>query len=125
MVSTESLNYSVENITKSFGGAKALSNVSMSVSSSEVHCLAGENGSGKSTLIKIMSGVHAPDSGLIRLDRKEFNQLSPRQAVQEGVQVIFQDFSLLPNLTAAENIALPTFIYENSKFISKRETKNG
>jgi len=123
MVSTESLNYSVENITKSFGGAKALSNVSMSVSSSEVHCLAGENGSGKSTLIKIMSGVHAPDSGLIRLDRKEFNQLSPRQAVQEGVQVIFQDFSLLPNLTAAENIALPTFIYENSKFISKRETK--
>ena len=70
MVSTESLNYSVENITKSFGGAKALSNVSMSVSSSEVHCLAGENGSGKSTLIKIMSGVHAPDSVLIRLDRK-------------------------------------------------------
>jgi len=59
--------YSVENIVKSFGGAKALSNVSMSVSGGEVHCLAGENGSGKSTLIKIMSGVHAPDSGLIRL----------------------------------------------------------
>jgi len=122
MISTTTLSYSVENIVKSFGGAKALSGVSMSVSSGEVHCLAGENGSGKSTLIKIMAGVHSPDSGLIRLADKEFPQLSPRQAVQEGVQVIFQDFSLLPNLTAAENIALPTYIYENSKFISKRAT---
>lgn len=115
--------YSVENIVKSFGGAKALSNVSMSVSGGEVHCLAGENGSGKSTLIKIMSGVHAPDSGLIRLADKEFSELSPREAVREGIQVIFQDFSLLPNLTVAENIALPTYIFENSKMISKRQTK--
>lgn len=116
--------YSVENIVKSFGGAKALSNVSMSVSGGEVHCLAGENGSGKSTLIKIMSGVHAPDSGLIRLADKEFLELSPREAVQEGIQVIFQDFSLLPNLTVAENIALPTHIFENSRFISKKQTQN-
>ena len=122
MVSTKTLNYSVENIVKSFGGAKALSSVSMSVSGGEVHCLAGENGSGKSTLIKIMSGVHAPDSGIIRLVEKEFSSLSPRQAVQEGVQVIFQDFSLLPNLTAAENIALPTYIYENSRYINKKST---
>ena len=122
MISTTTLNYSVEKIVKSFGGAKALSGVSMSVSSGEVHCLAGENGSGKSTLIKIMAGVHAPDSGIIRLADKEFARLSPREAVQEGVQVIFQDFSLLPNLTAAENIALPTYIYENSKFISKKAT---
>ena len=122
MISTTTLSYSVEQIVKSFGGAKALSGVSMSVSSGEVHCLAGENGSGKSTLIKIMAGVHSPDSGVIRLADKEFSRLSPREAVQEGVQVIFQDFSLLPNLTAAENIALPTYIYENSKFISKRST---
>lgn len=115
--------YSVENIVKSFGGAKALSNVSMSVSGGEVHCLAGENGSGKSTLIKIMSGVHAPDSGLIRLADKEFSELSPREAVREGIQVIFQDFSLLPNLSVAENIALPTYIFENSRMISKRQTK--
>jgi len=115
--------YSVENIVKSFGGAKALSNVSMSVSGGEVHCLAGENGSGKSTLIKIMSGVHAPDSGLIRLADKEFSELSPREAVREGIQVIFQDFSLLPNLTVAENIALPTYIFENSRLISKQQTK--
>lgn len=122
MISTATLSYSVEQIVKSFGGAKALSGVSMSVSSGEVHCLAGENGSGKSTLIKIMAGVHSPDSGVIRLADKEFARLSPREAVQEGVQVIFQDFSLLPNLTAAENIALPTYIYENSRFISKKAT---
>lgn len=122
MVSTKTLDYSVENIVKSFGGAKALSGVSMSVSSGEVHCLAGENGSGKSTLIKIMSGVYAPDSGLIRLAEKEFTSLSPREAVREGVQVIFQDFSLLPNLTAAENIALPTYIYESARFINKKST---
>jgi simple sugar transport system ATP-binding protein len=83
----------------------------------------GPNGSGKSTLIKIMSGVHAPDSGLIRLGDKTFNALSPREAVREGVQVIFQDFSLLPNLTVAENIALPTYISKNSHFLSKKESK--
>ena len=115
--------YGVENIVKSFGGAKALAGVSLSVKSGQVHCIAGENGSGKSTLIKIMSGVHAPDSGLIRLGDKTFNALSPREAVREGVQVIFQDFSLLPNLTVAENIALPTYISKNSHFLSKKESK--
>jgi simple sugar transport system ATP-binding protein len=115
--------YGVENVVKSFGGAKALAGVSLSVKSGEVHCIAGENGSGKSTLIKIMSGVHAPDSGLIRLGEKTFNALSPREAVREGVQVIFQDFSLLPNLTVAENIALPTYISNNSRFLSKKESK--
>jgi len=116
--------YGVENIVKSFGGAKALSGVSLSVKGGEVHCIAGENGSGKSTLIKIMSGVHSPDTGLIRLGEKTFTELSPREAVREGVQVIFQDFSLLPNLTVAENIALPTYISENSLFLSKNQTKD-
>ena len=115
--------YGVENVVKSFGGAKALAGVSLTVKSGEVHCIAGENGSGKSTLIKIMSGVHAPDSGLIRLGEKTFEALSPREAVREGVQVIFQDFSLLPNLTVAENIALPTYISKNSRFLSKKESK--
>lgn len=115
--------YGVENIVKSFGGAKALDNVSLKVQSGEVHCIAGENGSGKSTLIKIMSGVHAPDLGQIYLGEKTFSALSPREAVREGVQVIFQDFSLLPNLTVAENIALPTYISKNSHFLSKKESK--
>ena len=122
MVTLLTAEYGVENIVKSFGGARALSGVSLSVKGGEVHCIAGENGSGKSTLIKIMSGVHAPDSGLIRLGDKSFTQLSPREAVREGVQVIFQDFSLLPNLTVAENIALPTYILKNSRLLSKKQT---
>ena len=93
MVKLLTAQYGVENIVKSFGGAKALSGVSLSVKGGEVHCIAGENGSGKSTLIKIMSGVHAPDSGVIQLGDKTFTHLSPREAVREGVQVIFQDFS--------------------------------
>jgi simple sugar transport system ATP-binding protein len=123
MARPQNANFSVERIVKSFGGARALSDVSMTVQSGEVHCLAGENGSGKSTLIKIMSGVHNPDSGIIRLANKEFTALSPREAVQEGVQVIFQDFSLLPNLSVAENIALPNRIVNQTRFVSKRETK--
>lgn len=123
MAKSQNANFSVERIVKSFGGARALSEVSMSVVSGEVHCLAGENGSGKSTLIKIMSGVHAPDSGVIRLAGKEFSELSPREAVQEGVQVIFQDFSLLPNLSVAENIALPNRIVNQTRLVSKRDTK--
>jgi simple sugar transport system ATP-binding protein len=123
MAKPQNAHFSVERIVKSFGGARALSDVSMSVQSGEVHCLAGENGSGKSTLIKIMSGVHIPDSGIIRLANKEFTELSPREAVQEGVQVIFQDFSLLPNLSVAENIALPNRIVNQTRLVSKRETK--
>lgn len=123
MTKPQNASYGVERIVKSFGGARALSDVSMTVQSGEVHCLAGENGSGKSTLIKVMSGVHNPDSGIIRLANKEFTALSPREAVQEGVQVIFQDFSLLPNLSVAENIALPNRIVNQTRFVSKRETK--
>ena len=115
--------YGVENIVKSFGGAKALSGVSLSIKPGEIHCLAGENGSGKSTLIKVMSGVHSPDAGVIYLGEKTFESLNPRQAVQEGVQVIFQDFSLLPNLTVAENIALPAFISAKNKMFNKNEAK--
>ena len=99
----------------------ALSDVTMTLRAGEIHCLAGENGSGKSTLIKIMSGVHAPDSGIIHLGDIQVPSLTPREAVQAGVQVIFQDFSLLPNLTVAENIALPTFISRRNRFTSRKE----
>ena len=123
MTLTMTTQYGVENIVKSFGGAKALAGVSLSIKPGEIHCLAGENGSGKSTLIKVMSGVHSPDAGLIYLGEKTFESLNPRQAVQEGVQVIFQDFSLLPNLTVAENIALPSFISDKNRFFNKNESK--
>jgi simple sugar transport system ATP-binding protein len=92
-------------ISKRFGGVRALTDVSFSIRSGEIHCLAGENGCGKSTLIKVLSGVHAPDEGEIILEGKSHSHLSPAASQRFGVQIIYQDLSLFPNLSVAENIA--------------------
>jgi len=115
--------FGTDGISKAFGGAKALSNVSFQVSPGDIHCLAGENGSGKSTLIKIMSGVETPDSGTIILGDERLTALSPREAVSKGVQVIFQDFSLIPNLSVAENIALSTDLLEKRKLVNPKRNR--
>jgi simple sugar transport system ATP-binding protein len=91
-------------ISKRFGGVRALSDVSFSIRAAEIHCLAGENGCGKSTLIKILSGVHAPDEGQIILEGQAHSHLSPAASQRFGVQIIYQDLSLFPNLSVAENI---------------------
>lgn len=93
-------------IGKRFGGAVALQGVDWSLDRGEVHCLVGENGSGKSTLIKILAGVHAPDpGGRIEIDGKSHDSLTPQESRGLGIQVIFQDLSLFPNLTVLENVA--------------------
>ena len=96
----------VRDVAKTYGGVRALRGVSLSLVPGEVHCLAGENGSGKSTLIKIISGVEKPDAGSITIEGQVHEHLTPNDAIRSGVQVIYQDFSLFPNLTAAENIAM-------------------
>jgi simple sugar transport system ATP-binding protein len=97
----------LDGITKRFGGTVALDSVSWSVRRGEIHCLIGENGSGKSTLIKLVSGVHQPDAGgEIRFAGRAYPRLTPHRAKALGVQVIYQDLSLFPNLTVAENIAI-------------------
>ena len=79
---------------------------SLDIYPGEVHCLAGTNGCGKSTLIKVISGVHQPDDGAeIRVNGDLVNKLDPNLARNLGVQVIYQDLSLFPNLSVAENIA--------------------
>jgi simple sugar transport system ATP-binding protein len=80
--------------------------VSIDLIPGEVHCLAGENGCGKSTLIKIISGAERPDSGEIVIDGVSHGHINASAAIQGGIQVIYQDFSLFPNLTVAENIVL-------------------
>ncbi len=92
-------------ISKRFGGVRALQDVSFSIFAAEIHSLAGENGCGKSTLIKVLSGVHAPDEGEIVLEGKSHSHLSPAASQRFGIQIIYQDLSLFPNLTVAENIA--------------------
>jgi simple sugar transport system ATP-binding protein len=94
-------------ISKHFGGVTALRNVDLSLAPGEVHCLVGENGSGKSTLIKIIAGVLHPEAGgRIVIEGREYPHLNPVQSTACGIQVIYQDLSLFPNLSVAENIAI-------------------
>lgn len=107
----------LDRISKSYEGVQALKDVSLSVEAGKIYCLVGENGSGKSTLIKVIAGAHAPDSGTILVRGREIPRLRPIESIREGIQVIYQDFSLFPNLTAAENIALNREIQQKRRWI--------
>lgn len=94
-------------ISKTFPGVKALSDVSLTVYPGEIHALMGENGAGKSTLMKILSGAyHADPGGEIRIDGKHVTIASPLAALHYGISTIYQELSLAPNLTVAENMLL-------------------
>ncbi|HEY3319596.1 MAG TPA: sugar ABC transporter ATP-binding protein [Planctomycetota bacterium] len=93
-------------IEKSFPGVKALSNGRLELEAGEVHALLGENGAGKSTLIKVLSGAHRPDAGKIEIDGEPVRITSPAHAQRLGIAVIYQEFNLVPALSARENIFL-------------------
>ncbi|WP_159564914.1 sugar ABC transporter ATP-binding protein [Budvicia diplopodorum] len=113
---------SLGNISKTFYGVKALDNMALTLLPGEVHCLAGQNGCGKSTLIKIISGVYQPDANAeIVIDGKRYSHLSPIDSVKAGVQVIYQDLSLFPNLTVAENIGINQ--YHHHLIVNKGEIR--
>ncbi len=96
----------ISNISKAFGGSYALQSVSLELRAGSVHALMGENGAGKSTLMKILAGVHRPDSGEIFMNGNKLDLKSPRDALDAGISTVFQEHSLLPNLTIAENMFL-------------------
>jgi simple sugar transport system ATP-binding protein len=108
----------VTNITKKFAGVQALKDVSLTINQGEILCLCGENGSGKSTMIKTIAGVYQPTSGTVSVDGRTYKPLRPIDAIQAGIQVIYQDFSLFPNLTVAENIALNQQLAQRRKFVN-------
>lgn len=107
----------VNGVSKSFGGVQALKKVSLCINRGEVHCLAGGNGSGKSTLIKIISGYYKPDEGTVTVDGETFSRLSPIESILKGIQVIYQDLSVFPNLTVAENIAMNNELLNKKKLV--------
>ncbi len=111
----------VKGISKSFGGVRALQNVDLKIESGEIYCLMGENGSGKSTLIKIISGVYTPDEGEMILNGKHYRKITPAESIREGIQIIYQDFSVFPNLSVSENIALSAMENDKDKIISKKK----
>lgn len=93
-------------VSKSFPGVKALSNITLNIYPGKVHALLGENGAGKSTLIKIISGVYTRDEGVMKVRDKEVNFINTRQSLAEGISIIHQELSVIPDLTVAENIYL-------------------
>ncbi|MCK0198164.1 sugar ABC transporter ATP-binding protein [Ancylobacter sp. 6x-1] len=108
-------------VTKRFPGMTALDAIDFRIAPAEILCLAGENGSGKSTLIKIVSGVYAYDEGELLIDGAPVSGFSPRAAIAAGVQVIYQDFSLFPSLTVAENLAMGRLLSENRRLVAPAE----
>jgi ribose transport system ATP-binding protein len=91
-------------IVKSYGGVRALRGATLEGSFGEVHGLVGENGAGKSTLVKVLSGAVAPDGGTVTLNGHQLQLGSPRDAVAAGIGTVFQELSLIPDLSIAANL---------------------
>lgn len=97
---------SLRNVTKSFDGVTVLENISLDFEKGVVHAILGENGAGKSTLIKIVSGYHTPDSGKIVMEGNEVSFGNPKDALTAKIHTIYQELSLCPHMTVAENIIM-------------------
>lgn len=112
--------YAVEmqGITKRFGNVLANDNVHFCLEKGEIHALLGENGAGKTTLMRILYGLYRADAGEIMVDGQKIDVTSPRQAIEAGVGMVTQHFTLVPTLTVAENIVLG---YHNKATVSKSE----
>ena len=110
----------MHNVSKHYGGVIALDGVQLSIQPGEAVCLAGENGSGKSTLIKILAGVEQATHGDITIGGEQHQRLDPRVSAAAGVMVIYQDFSLFPNLSVAENIAFASELGAGTRFTNRR-----
>lgn len=116
----------MKNISKVYAGVQALNNVDFVLQSGEIHCLVGENGSGKSTLIKIMSGVEKPEKGaeiFIEGKYENIEHFTSKTSIERGIHVIYQDISLFPNLSVAENISFYTNIEGKRKFVRWKEIR--
>ena len=106
-------------VSKSYGGAPALTDVDFTCNPGVIHAVLGENGAGKSTLMKLLAGVVQPTSGSIRIDAAPVTIASPRQAMNRGIICMFQELSLVPDLSAGENIVLARAAHR-AGFVRKR-----
>jgi len=105
---------SLKNITKKYPGVLALDNVSLDFLQGEVHALLGENGAGKSTLIKAVAGAINLDGGIIHVGGQDYQHMTPHQSRNLGIEVIYQEFNLVPTMSAAENIFLGDRVSEKA-----------
>jgi simple sugar transport system ATP-binding protein len=115
----------MKRISKRYIGVQALDSVDFEINTGEIHCLVGENGSGKSTLIKIISGTVQPDDGAyIEIGGEHFHDYDAIDSIHKGIEVIYQDLSLFPNLTVAENISLSQVIADGDRFMNWRDVRH-
>lgn len=106
--------YEARGVSKSYGSVVALQDVDLTVGAGEIVGLVGDNGAGKSTLVKVLSGAHAPDSGTLMLDGQERSWASPHDALEAGIETLYQDSGLCPDLTVSGNV-----------FLGRERTRNG
>lgn len=109
------------NITKMFPGTLALDDVSLSFQSGKVNALVGKNGSGKTTLVKIINGAYQADGGALKLDDREITFQNPKQAFDAGIATVYQEMSLIPGLSVAENILIGRYKM-NGPFVDWKST---
>ncbi len=112
----------IKNINKSFPGVQALSDVSFQLCAGEVHVVLGENGAGKSTLMKVLTGVYQKDSGTILLEGREIVPQNPRSASDLGINIIYQEFNLLPDLNICENIFIGREFKNSFGIVDEKKT---
>ena len=103
--------YEVQNVSKSYGSVVALNGVSLKIHAGEVIGLVGDNGAGKSTLVKVLSGAHQPSEGKVLLEGIERSWSSPREALEAGVETLYQDSGLAPHLSVSSNVFLGRELY--------------
>lgn len=113
------------NLSKRYGAIQAVDAMSLTVRRGEVHALIGENGAGKSTFIGMLGGTVSPDEGTIELESSEFRSLKPRQAKQLGISIVYQELTLCPNLTVAENIYIAAIPTRLGIFLNRRAMRVG
>lgn len=110
-------------ISKHFAGVAALQDVDLTLRAGQILAVLGENGAGKSTLMKILSGVHRPDAGIIRLDGRPIEPRSPDEAQSLGISIIYQEFSLVPHLDVVENLFLGRELTQRSGIRARGKMK--
>lgn len=112
------------NIDKSFSGNQVLRNVDFEVRYGEIHALMGENGAGKSTLVKVLTGIHTKDNGVIKVGGDEITFSNPKQAEEKGISVIHQELNIIPYLTVAQNMFLgKELTYGKTGILNTKEMK--
>lgn len=113
----------IVSVSKSFPGVKALDRVSFSISKGKIHGLVGENGAGKSTLIKIIAGVYTEYEGDLYISEKKVKMLSPTDAQDNGIATIFQELTIIPKMSVAENIFLGRELLKSKVFMDRSTIK--